>query len=246
MEDARRSVISSGIRPTLPSDAAGHLAALTGDLVALERPVYRSARLAGIAGLRLRPADRVLDVGCGTGYNLPLLLEAVGPTGSVVGVDASATMLARASRRADDRVHLVHGDAGGVGTLLAGERFDALICTYALSVIAPWQAAWEQAFSLLRPSGRVAVVDLALPHPRWLRPLAHLNGCAAQRSPPPTTSRSAPTVPRPCTHPSPPPSPTCGTSNGSPTTPASSRCSSTDCPQLRAAPCSSPMRRGTA
>ncbi len=144
------------------------------DLVALERPVYRSARLAGVAGLHLRPGDRVLDLGCGTGYNLPLLLAAVGLTGSVVGVDASATMLARASRRADHRVQLVHGDAGEVGALLHDELFDALLCTYALSVMAPWQTAWQQAFSLLRPGGRAAVVDLALPQSRWLRPLAQL------------------------------------------------------------------------
>jgi ubiquinone/menaquinone biosynthesis C-methylase UbiE len=118
--------------------------------------------------------DRVLDLGCGTGYNLPLLLEAVGPTGTVVGIDASATMLARASRRADHRVRLVHGDAGEVGVLLRGQLFDALLCTYALSVMAPWQTAWEQAFSLLRPGGRAAVVDLTLPRSRWLRPLARL------------------------------------------------------------------------
>ena len=144
------------------------------DLVALERPIYRGPRLAGIARLQLQPGDRVLDLGCGTGYNLPLLLAAVGPTGTVVGIDASATMLARASHRADHRVRLIHGDAGEVGVLLRGQLFDALLCTYALSVMAPWQTAWEQAFALLRPGGRAAVVDLALPRSRWLRPLARL------------------------------------------------------------------------
>ena len=42
----------------------------------------------------------MLDLGCGTGLSLPLLLTEVGPTGSVVGVDASAAMLATTVRTA--------------------------------------------------------------------------------------------------------------------------------------------------
>src|SRR3972149_8385475 len=36
--------------------------------------------------LRLRPGDSVLDLGCGTGLTLPILAEAVGPSGRAVGV----------------------------------------------------------------------------------------------------------------------------------------------------------------
>ena len=46
--------------------------------------------------LALRPGDRVLEIGCGTGRNFPYLREAVGPGGRVYGVDLSAGMLARA------------------------------------------------------------------------------------------------------------------------------------------------------
>ena len=47
-------------------------------------------------GLRLKPGDRVLEIGCGTGRNLPFLRDAVGPAGKVYGVDLSSGMLRRA------------------------------------------------------------------------------------------------------------------------------------------------------
>lgn len=85
------------------------------DALSLERPVYRAGRLAGITALGLRPGDRVLDVGCGTGLNLPVLRAAVGPGRSVIGVDASTAMLRQASARvraaAWENVAVPSGDA---------------------------------------------------------------------------------------------------------------------------------------
>ena len=52
------------------------------------------------AALGAQGGDRVLDVGCGPGFYVTELLEAVGSDGSVVGVDVSADMLAVAAKRA--------------------------------------------------------------------------------------------------------------------------------------------------
>src|ERR671919_362590 len=49
--------------------------------------------------LRLRPGDHVLDVGCGTGANLPHLVAAVGASGHVTGIDLSEAMAAHARTR---------------------------------------------------------------------------------------------------------------------------------------------------
>ncbi|MEV0445256.1 methyltransferase domain-containing protein [Streptomyces spectabilis] len=57
-------------------------------------PAYRAA----VAALGLRPGARVLDAGCGTGRALPALRDAVGPSGTVLGVDLTPAMLEAAVR----------------------------------------------------------------------------------------------------------------------------------------------------
>ncbi|MEO6886086.1 MAG: methyltransferase domain-containing protein, partial [Jatrophihabitantaceae bacterium] len=150
------------------------------DVLSLERPVYRTGRLAGIKSLRLRPGDRVLDLGCGTGLNFPVLAAAVGPSGTIVGVDLSGQMLARAHARVQRHgwanVCLVQADAGtcDLSALFGGEPYDAVLATFSLSIIGDGPAAWRSALAATRPGGRIAVVDLALPVGRWsvLAPLA--------------------------------------------------------------------------
>ncbi|WP_405651697.1 class I SAM-dependent methyltransferase [Streptomyces sp. RK9] len=61
-------------------------------------PAYRAA----VAELGLRPGDRVLDAGCGTGRALPALRDAVGPAGAVLGADLTPAMLEAAVRAGRD------------------------------------------------------------------------------------------------------------------------------------------------
>ena len=56
-------------------------------------------RARAVRRLGLRPGDRVLEVGCGTGRNFPHLVPAVGGTGHVYGVDWSPGMLEIARKR---------------------------------------------------------------------------------------------------------------------------------------------------
>jgi demethylmenaquinone methyltransferase/2-methoxy-6-polyprenyl-1,4-benzoquinol methylase len=56
-------------------------------------------RAKAVALLQLAPGARVLDLGCGPGGSLPFLVDAVGPTGQVVGVEISPEVALNAKRR---------------------------------------------------------------------------------------------------------------------------------------------------
>ncbi len=143
--------------------------------------MYRAGRERGIAALDLQRGVRVLDVGCGTGLNLAPLLGRVGAGGAVVVVDRSVAMLRRARGKTITRdwrnVELRYGDAARIAEL-AGDAapFDAVLFTCSLSIIDGGKDAFDQALGLLRPGGRIAVVDMAMPSGRWrvLWPLTRL------------------------------------------------------------------------
>lgn len=161
--------------PAFPRYGAG--AALY-DVVSFEKPVYRVGRVRAIDHMGLREGDTVLDIGCGTGLNFDHLRRAIGPDGHIVGVDASASMLAQAKRKFDptENVDLIHGDAGLLADLVSQWTFDAAIATYSMSIIPQWQSAWAGALARTRSGGRIAIVDLALPRGRGrvLDPAARL------------------------------------------------------------------------
>lgn len=127
-------------------------------------------RLHAVAALRLRAGERVLDVGCGTGLSLPLLREAVGPSGAVYGFDQSPEMLALARGRVAaagwSNVHLFEASAQ---TLALPEPVDALLFHYTHDILRS-PSALDRLLALAQPGARVAIAGIKF-FPRWLEPL---------------------------------------------------------------------------
>jgi ubiquinone/menaquinone biosynthesis C-methylase UbiE len=135
-------------------------------------------RRRAVRRLELQRGQRVLEVGCGTGRNLGLLQAGVGAGGEVVGVDATPGMLAEASelieRRGWENVTLVQADAA---QLSLDERVDAVYFSLSYSAMPDREAALDRALELLRPGGRLAIMDAGIPDSmlgRMLTPAAEV------------------------------------------------------------------------
>jgi ubiquinone/menaquinone biosynthesis C-methylase UbiE len=109
----------------------------------------------------LKPGDKVLDFACGAGANFPYIMERIGPTGKLVGVDYSPEMLAEArgviERGGWENIELIQSDAA---TMQPGTDFDVVICTLGLVVIPRYEMAMGAAWDALKPGGTYAIADL--------------------------------------------------------------------------------------
>ena len=125
----------------------------TPDVVEQRRIVRRA--------LGLRPGERVVDVGAGPGLLAAEMAAEVGPGGLVCGIDVSEAMLALARAQAlapgSAPVELGHADANRLPYPAAA--FDAAVSTQVLEYVADVPGALAEIHRVLRPGGRVLVLD---------------------------------------------------------------------------------------
>lgn len=121
-------------------------------------------RRKAVQRLALEPGETVLEIGCGTGRNLPLLCDAVGDDGRVIGVDASSGMLARAQQwvtnHRGQNVRLLLQDAA---ELTLPGQVDAVLFSLSYSVLPDRETVLQKTWEALRPDGRLVVMDAGLP-----------------------------------------------------------------------------------
>ena len=116
--------------------------------------------------LQLKPENRVLDVGCGPGGSFPYLVDAVSPSGEVVGVEISPDVAINARRRIEkngwSNVQLIEADAR---TVKLKDRFDGLMMFAAADIYASPQAL-DNLFPYLKSDARVVAFGAKLSHRR--------------------------------------------------------------------------------
>jgi demethylmenaquinone methyltransferase/2-methoxy-6-polyprenyl-1,4-benzoquinol methylase len=129
-------------------------------------------RTVAIDALHLRPGCTVVDVGCGTGLNLCLLEETVGPTGKIIGVDLSDAMLEQARMRIAKRgwrnIELVCSDAAEFSF---PSNVGGIISTFALTLIPEYDAVIGRGAEALATGARWCVLDFKIPT-NWLKRFA--------------------------------------------------------------------------
>ncbi|WP_135819758.1 class I SAM-dependent methyltransferase [Halostella litorea] len=142
------------------------------DGIARYTPGVARLRERAAAALDLSPGDTVVEMGCGTGANLPYLRERVGPEGTVVGVDFTGPVLDRArglvERRGWGNVHVVRGDAarppvaGGV---------DGVLASFVVGMLADPAGTVDDWCDLVEPDGTVVLLDAARSERRVAAPV---------------------------------------------------------------------------
>jgi phosphatidylethanolamine/phosphatidyl-N-methylethanolamine N-methyltransferase len=120
--------------------------------------VLQPGRRAVMEALKLRPGDRVLEVGVGTGISLPLYPRDV----RITGIDVSREMLEKARARVA-RARLANVDAlfemDAEAMAFPDASFDKVVAMYVVSVVPRPTKLLEELHRVCRPDGEIFIVN---------------------------------------------------------------------------------------
>jgi SAM-dependent methyltransferase len=123
---------------------------------------------------RLKPGDRVIDVGCGSGATAIAFARKVAPSGDVLGIDVSGPMLERARQTAPKDLPIDFVLADATVYPFEPESFDVLASRFGVMFFADPAVSFANMRKALKPSGRLAFACWREPreNPFFMAPLA--------------------------------------------------------------------------
>lgn len=127
--------------------------------------------------LALAPGMSVADIGAGTGYFLPYLSKAVGPTGKVVGQDLEASMVKwMTDRAAKDKLANVEARQGAADDpKLDPASLDRVLVVDVWHHVEDRPAFAKKLAAALKPSGTITIVDFTKESPHGPPPAMRLS-----------------------------------------------------------------------
>jgi arsenite methyltransferase len=112
-----------------------------------------------MSALQLRPGERVLEVGCGNGLLAVQMVDAVGQQGHVIGVDVSHAMIAMARDAFTDHPNMQFTVGDAACLPIKDASIDVAVTVQCLCFVPDVSAALSELLRVLRPGGRLVILD---------------------------------------------------------------------------------------
>jgi demethylmenaquinone methyltransferase/2-methoxy-6-polyprenyl-1,4-benzoquinol methylase len=136
--------------------------------------LHRAWKRFAVSSMQLKPGHRVLDVAGGTGDLTALMHKHVGSSGQIVLSDINPSMLAHGKARLTDKglinnIDYIVADAESLP--FPSKHFDAIMLAFGLRNMTDKSKALRSLFRVLKPGGRLSVLEFSTPTVKALSPI---------------------------------------------------------------------------